>query len=193
MDLDGEKDGAFVPSKWGNNHGILEIDESLMSQSAELRTTAAHEFFHLIQALYDTRWGFTKGVSKPDHYWLKVAASVWSEEFFSDNTDYVSKTRGGNEKEPFYGWLHQVDQEPDVHGYGMSALLKYISKTYGIIKIKDIFQKIYEGKSVKDAINEALPNNLSSFYGDFINQYLQKQIYNDMGPDRFLIDNNGAV
>ncbi len=191
-ELGGETDGLFIPSKWGNNHGTLEIDDDLMSNRPGLRATAAHEFFHLVQALYDPRWGFTKGVSKPNHYWLEEAASVWCEGFFSENPAYISKNRAGNEKEPFYGWLHNINNKPAPHGYGMSALLKYISATYGISKIKDIFQKIYEGETdIKNAFNTALPDHLSSFYDEFIDQYMQKQIYNDMSPDRYIIDNNG--
>lgn len=191
-DLGGEKDGVFVPSKWGNNHGTIEIDDDLMSDKPALRATAAHEFFHLVQALYDPRWGFTKGTSKPSHFWLEEAASVWSEGYFSENPNYVSTNRGGNEKEPFKGWLYDINNKPAEHGYGMSALLKYISNSYGTSKIKAVFQKIYDGESdIKNAFNTSLTDPLSSFYDEFIDDYMQKKIYNDMSPERYIIDNNG--
>lgn len=191
-ELGGETDGVFVPSKWGNNHGTIEIDDDLMADKPALRATAAHEFFHLVQALYDPRWGFTKGISKPAHYWLEEAASVWSEGFFSENPHYYSKNRAGNEKDPFKGWLHNIDNKPAAHGYGMSALMKYISTNYGQNKIKEVFQKIYDGeKDIKNAFNTSLPDPLSSFYDEFIDDYLQKKVYNDMSPERYIIDNNG--
>lgn len=59
--------GYFVPSKFGDNYSFLEFNSKKAAELDEMKITVGHEFFHLVQALYDPRWGFTKAIS-PSYY-----------------------------------------------------------------------------------------------------------------------------
>jgi hypothetical protein len=186
--------GDFVASKWGVNYSTININTKILSDPEALQTTAGHEFFHMVQSLYDPRNGFIKAVSHPDHYWLEEASSVWAEELFTDHPNtYNSPSRNGYQNESFLGWLHNVENDPAGHGYGMSSLVKYIVKNHGADKIKDIFENIYNGESfLLTAINNALPVTLGSSYANFIDQYTQSQLYKDFGTANLVSSNNGT-
>lgn len=179
--LDNSTFGNFVASKWGNNYGFLEFNSDKAQDLPELRLTAGHEFFHLVQALYDPRSGFVKAISGPTHLWLEEASSVWIEERFTATPSYCSPIRNGHQLAPLEGMEAGAAGNQTNHGYGMSALIKYIENTFGIDPLVKIFGSIFGQQSVLSAIDNNLPEPLMSFYPDFINEYILGNIYNDMG------------
>jgi hypothetical protein len=187
--------GYFVPSKWGNNSGYLEFNQDNMKDMEELRLTVGHEFFHLVQALYDSRYGFTKAVSPSVYYWVEEASSVWAEELFSSIPNYCSvNSRNGHQMAPFAGFFKGAEgnaQNQQYHGYGMSALIKYIADKYGSDKLVKVFEEAQKGSTILNAFNNALPVHLYDVYPDFIDQYIQGQVYSDMGPANLLSETAG--
>lgn len=186
--LDAGTFGYFTPSKWGDNYGYMEFNEDNLTDQAELRLTAGHEFFHLVQALYDPRYGFTKAIAPSGYYWVEEASSVWAEAMFSPTpTDYCSSIRNGHQLAPFKGLLKGAEESAQHHGYGMSALIKYIANSYGQEKLVKVYQSEQNGNTdIISAFNSALTDPLSAFYPDFIDQYSQGNIYSDMGPSSLL-------
>lgn len=192
--LDAGTFGYFTPSKWGDNYGYMEFNEDKLTDPAELRLTAGHEFFHLVQALYDPRYGFNKAISPSDYYWVEEASSVWAEAMFSANPlDYCSSIRNGHQMAPFAGMIKGAEENPQHHGYGMSALIKYIANRFGDEKLVKVFESEQNGNTdIVSAFNSALSDPLSSYYPDFIDQYSQGYIYSDMGPASLLSGLSGT-
>jgi hypothetical protein len=184
--------GYFVPSKFGDNYSYLEFNTENASDTEALRTTAGHEFFHLVQNLYDPRYGFTKAVSSSYYFWLQEATAVWIEEKFSAESEYASDVRGGNQFAPFQGANQSTPADPQGHGYGMSALIKYIAETYGESYLVNMFNYIKSGeKDIIGVFNEVLPDPLSVYYPDFIDNYIQGKIYHDLSIANILSNLDG--
>ncbi len=185
--------GYFVPSKFGDNHSFMEFNTKKVGELDEMKTTVGHEFFHLVQALYDPRWGFTKAISPSYYFWLQEAASVWIEEHFSDDENYVSSIRHGHQMAPFKGMIKGGHEDTQEHGYGMAALIKYIEMNYGEDKLVEMFTYGAQGNNdILGAFNESLPDPLSSYYPDFIDQYIRGNIYDDLGIANLLKNINGT-
>ncbi|MEA1922132.1 MAG: FG-GAP-like repeat-containing protein [Pseudomonadota bacterium] len=193
--------GNFVASKQGDNYGYLNFNSSELSDFAQTKSTAYHEFFHLVQNLYDPRYGFIKAVSSGESLWLAEAASTWSEEipaaagysppYFDDNNFVASfsglaKTGG-----------HSKVQD---HGYGMSSLIKYFVNTGGNTVPKDIYTRLLAGESSIEAVSKCAPAGSGfSWWGDYMSDFIQGHCYSlDQGQygqiatskHMFKIDNN---
>lgn len=191
MKLDNSTFGNFVASKWGDNYGYLEFNSDKALDLPELRLTAGHEFFHLVQALYDPRRGFVKAISAPSHLWLEEASSVWLEERFTATTSYCSPIRNGHQMAPFGGLEAGAVGNQTNHGYGMSSIVKYIENHYGSGQLVKIFNAIYANQSVLSAMNNNLPEPLAEFYPYFINDYILGNVYNDMGMSTIVGNSDG--
>jgi len=185
--------GYFIPSKWGNNYGSMVFNQDYISDSKELRLTAGHEFFHLVQALYDPRYGFTKAILPSSYYWVEEASSVYAEAYFTDESNYTSSIRNGHQMAPFKGFLAGAKENAQYHGYGMSAFVKYMSEQYGSDKLVKVYN--YEAgnqSNIIDAFNTAYGISISDIYDDFINDYILSNIYNDFGASNLLGETNGS-
>ncbi|MCP5061394.1 MAG: hypothetical protein GY936_02900 [Ignavibacteriae bacterium] len=173
--------GLFNASYWSYNRDYMRFNRIHLSDQIAMKTTAIHEFFHLVQYLYDSRFAFNRaGFQSPQH-WFNEACAVWSEELVT-NSKYISSTKGSfTAKSPFKG-LH-AGSEIDVseHGYGMSAFVKYIVGKYGQNVLVNIYDKLFAGGKVVDAINKSMDEMLFIDYNLFLQQYAHGQLYPDVG------------
>lgn len=185
--------GYFVPSKLGNNSGYMEFNQDYLSDKEELKTTAGHEFFHLVQALYDSRYAFIKAISASSYYWVEEAASVWAEAYFSNNPNYVSSVRNGHQMAPFNGMQKGSESNAQHHGYGMSALIKYLADNYDPGFLVKVFEHEQSGNSdIVGGFNNALPKPMSEIYADFIHAYISGEVYADFGASSMLGNLSGT-
>jgi hypothetical protein len=179
--------GYFIPSKWGNNYGSLSFNSDYISNSTEMRLTAGHEYFHLVQALYDPRYGFTKAILPSNYYWVEEAASVFSESYFTSNMDYISPIRNGHQMAPFNGFLAGAEESAQEHGYGMSSIVKYLAQNFGTDKLVKVFENELSGSSdIVSGFNNAFGITLSDVYDDFLGEYILGNVYNDFGASNLL-------
>ncbi len=182
----GEKTyGDYSSSIFGDDFGDIRFSTTKMREPDAIRVTAGHEFFHLVQALYDPRQGdFEKAKFSSSYLWLKEAASVWCEELFSNETDYCSAARTGNEDAPLYGAQYGAFRGAALHGYGMSALIKYLVDEYSGNNrlLVSIFQNIMEGQENVEAILNAIGNPDPEWWENFFRQYVLEEIYKDVDP-----------
>ncbi len=171
--------GYSINSTWGDNYGYMEFNFYEMGNAKNMRITAGHEFFHLVQNLYDPRNRFAKAISPGANYWLFEAASVWSEEFFSTTKPYTSSIFESNAELPLLGAEASVGKtkEQEAYGYGMSSFLKFLSNKYGDNIIAKIYQEIQNGSSPFNAINKSIPSTASLLWNEFIKNYLSFDIY----------------
>lgn len=176
-----EADGYFSASMWGNNYGTMEISLSVMKEPNVLKATAGHEFFHLVQSLYDFRAPYSKAAFAGPYYWLEEASSTWFEAIALDDPSYHPLTQKNNCSAPFYGFEPPVREKEADYGYGMAAFLKYLTMKYGNSIVLDIWNRLRYGASTAlEAVKQALGSegtSLNELYYDFILQYAGQKIY----------------
>ncbi|MBK7978976.1 MAG: hypothetical protein IPK06_02970 [Ignavibacteriae bacterium] len=166
--------GCYNPSLLGRNYGDIEIDSDYLFNS-NVKYVCIHEFFHLVQDLYDPR-------SSPFHatnidfpfYWVMEAASCWSEVLFSSDPYYLPSGYTSHKTAPFNGFQKGADgsfEKARDHGYGMSGVFIYLTQKYGNGIIRKIFEKIKEGKNSIEAIKSATESPqiwLEKFFTDYL-------------------------
>ncbi len=178
--------GEFVPSKFGNNRGYMTFNASYMSDETLMKSTAGHELFHLVQALYDPRWAFTKAISAGNFYWLDEATATWFEEIMVGET-YSSVTRQGHHMEPLRGIYKGADDNPQHYGYGMAAFVKSMVGQTDKTTLSKIYQKISEGaENPVRAINEGASKSVSEMYPFFLDEYFDRRVYSDFEQSSLL-------
>ena len=171
-------DGVYINSIWGNNYGYIEIDKKVLNSENEMKTTAGHEFFHLVQSFYDPRNSYSKAKFKTPHLWLDEAMSVWSEELFVTG-NYVSPVFIQNAPMVLQGMKLGQGAEAQNYGYGMAVFIKYIVKLYGEDKLLKIYDEIYDGSSPVAAINAVIPQTIALKYDNFLEEFLSFKLYNN--------------
>ncbi|MEA3358133.1 MAG: invasin domain 3-containing protein, partial [Thermodesulfobacteriota bacterium] len=187
MHLASDTYGHFCLAFLGNNYVTLEFNMFKLGNLSELRRTAGHEFFHLIQYLYDSRDKISRNSKRNARtisiQWLNEATAVWAEEKFTNIPNYVSPIRDGHEMAPFDGM--EAGSGGNIvqsggHGYGMSAFIKYLVSKYGESILRDIYLQILEQKHPVEAINQSLRVNDDLFFmwEHFLREYVTGNIYN---------------
>ena len=152
------------------DHGRFAVNTAYIQDRDELRVTAAHEFLHLVQNVYE----FSEPKIEPEQIWLVEATAVWAEEKFTDKDPYVSSVLHNNEMEPLYGWQYASGY----HGYGMSVLFTDLVDKYGDGFIVDVFEEIQKGTlphnpvDPVDAVIRVLEEPVSQFWHGFLGAYL---------------------
>ena len=184
--------GYAGASIWGENYGFIEINLLHIDKAAELKTTVGHELLHIAQSLYDPRNSFSKAKFAAPHLWLDEAVSVWFERIISGNPNYVSPVFETAAKTALIG--AQVAGSPNYradYGYAQAPLIQFIENEFGRDKIAKFYDEIAKGKSAFDAINNSLPQNISSFWHDYLDELLTFSIYasDGFGPS-WLIGNS---
>lgn len=172
--------GLFTASHWSINGGHIIFDRAGLHDEGLVKTSAMHELFHLAQYLYDPRGTFKQGSYPPEHYWFNEACSVWSEELVAP-ADYISNNWIQNKLRPFSGLQAGALDDPEQHGYGMSAFVKYLTGKYGKNILISIYKKIQSGRHVIDAINNSTNYNLFLDSSLFFKGYSQGIVYSYFG------------
>ena len=170
--------GYSYNSVWGNNYGYLEFNFDKMDDKENLSVTAGHEFFHLVQSLYDPRNSFSKAKFSSPHLWLDEASSVWSESFFTGSSNYLSPIFSDNAFDVFNGAKTGDDaSKAGEYGYGMASMMKYVTKEYGNNKLVDIYNNIYNGKTPFQSISSVLPISMGFSWHSFLRSLVSFDLY----------------
>jgi len=172
------RDGETIGSMWGDNYGSMRFSTSKLSDYTKMRLTAGHEFFHLVQAFYDPRSDYDRAAGPSEHYWVDEAASVWSEERFSDDPFYVSSSRSGLVMEPFKGLQAGIfEGGARFHGYGMSALVKWFMDNESDEFIEKVYGHIRDQESAPRSVELAAGAPFADWYNEFYVDYFKGEIY----------------
>ncbi len=174
--LDGTVFGFYTPTKLGTNSGNIQLNATKLSDHAEVRTTAGHEFFHLVQYLYDGRSAWARGTQFPLHHWLNEATASWAESNFSDLENYVSPTLAGNEVAPFVGLEAGRIGSPKDHGYGLSGVINYLVQENGTDFLQQIYNAVGEQPTGTGVLGQTV-GDVSGWWNDFLLKYVQGEIY----------------
>ncbi len=163
--------GKYASSMLGNSFGWLEINSDKIGDAANMKVTAGHEFFHLVQALYENRNVYSKAKFESPYLWLHEATAVWSERLFSEDPDYQSTIVQPYQMAPFNGFIAGLDEGAQPHGYGMSVLFNFLTDTYGNPCIVETYKSLYKGLPPLEAIikNTDEPVNwLENFFRQYV-------------------------
>lgn len=180
-EIDGQTDRGFP---YTANSGYIEINTSIMNDKPLLTITGAHEFFHIVQDLYN---------SDERYNWLQESSSVWFEEKFAANPSlYVSDARTGHELEPFSGLQAGATGTGTHHGYGCSAVLKYAVSQYGNGIIKNIWEECRNGEHPVEAVKLSTDLYVSWFI-NFMREYVLGNVYGDMGVSQFVYNEKFTI
>ncbi len=185
-ELNRDRFGEFVPSVLGDNYGTLNFNSLLMSETTDMKVTAGHEFFHLVQALYDNRNRFSKAKGPSDRYWLDEACSVWSERTWTGDPSFLSpKARDGHQRLPFHHFHVPADGDyPDHHGYGMSALIQYLVNRAGANSLGYIYDYILaHGNDPVAAITSMMADRLHEEFSYWHPLFARELIHGDLYSD----------
>jgi hypothetical protein len=189
-------DGYFVPEGLFNSSCIELNSKSLTTSSiSAMNISAAHEYFHFVQSLHYK-------LSNIDT-WFDEASAVWFEAKFSaDPSHYVSDVWNGRQNQPLYGFQAGVDSadagsdwwvpykriatKAQNHGYGMAAVLAYLTKSFGewdgsTNRMKSIFDELTIGYRPLKAIDLEFPFFYTSL-DSFFNSYITGDAYGKMTP-----------
>jgi len=170
--------GYTINSMWGNNYGYMEFNFDKIDNAEEMKVTAGHEFFHLVQALYDPRYGYSKAKSPMPNYWLDEASSVWSEAIFTNTPGYVSPIFSDNVFDVLKGAkTGNVQSKSGEYGYGMSSFIKYITKKYGDSKLVSIYNNVYSGKTPFQAVSSELPIDVGFSWHSYLEDLFSFNLY----------------
>ncbi len=176
--LETSKFGVYENSIWGHNHGTIEFNSNKLTDLKELRVTAGHEFFHMVQSFYDPRNFYSRAKFEPPHHWLNEASSVWAEGFFTDETNYLSPARTGNEEEPFTGVEKGIElSTATAHGYGMAPLIKYLADNFSQETIVDVYIRIENDIPPVRALDGATTESIATWWEKFLRSYVSGSIY----------------
>lgn len=194
-DLGSEAYGYYNPSKWSTNWGTLSLNQQKINDLAMMRVTIGHEFFHLVQAFYDPRYTYTKATSAGPWWWVDEASATWIEEKFNESPDYCPPIWADNKLTSMTGLLEaETGSTLGQHGYGMAAFIKFIEKNYGIDKIRSLYEYYWNFQSNPlEAFNAVLNSNTSTYYPEYVKQYVLSQLYKDFTYKDFSTDWNHVV
>lgn len=190
-------DGLTSCSWFGNNYGFIEFNTDLLSDDSKLHITAGHEFFHLVQYLYDSRFGFTKSAYSSRHHWLNEATAAWFEEKFTNESSYTPSVIKGYETSSFKGLQLQPynDKNKLIENfiekcYGRTPIIKYLVNNYGEENLVKIFNDIKNGKHPIDAVSQKFPND---WWRRFLQEYILSNVYKSIGRAKWFSNLDGRI
>jgi len=170
--------GVYCNSYFGSNYGYIEFNFLHLDEPDELRTTAGHEFYHLIQYLYDNRGAYDKKKFPRDSYWFDEAGGSWIEEKFTEQTNYVPGPYVGNMKEVLTGFQAGAKYGHQNHGYGLTILTKYINEHLPESVNLLIYERILEGDHIIQILDELAPaKDRLDWYKEFFRSFVDQTHY----------------
>ncbi|VAX26348.1 hypothetical protein MNBD_IGNAVI01-229 [hydrothermal vent metagenome] len=173
--------GYSTNSMWGDNYGYMEFNMDKMNEAEEMKVTAGHEFFHMVQSLYDPRNRYSKSKFQSENLWIHEACSVWSESIFSNNPNYVSDAFLTSAGMVIHGAHDSDGENANFFGYGMASFIKYITDEFGVDILVKIYDEIYKGNNSFSAIDNVISEPTLAIWDDFLKKYLTYNIYRGNG------------
>ena len=192
MALDGAEGEVFGQDPDSEYMGIDTSLVTVENMDEKRRTTAFHEFFHVVQDIvcmrpYDRRINgngdTVKWFPTSDNKYLEAqeSASTWVERFATTRPNYYPDLWGDFEirnlvfdgysysrqcatNTSFWSWSGDRINKT---GYAFSSLLIYFEQRFGTKYVFDIFNRIAAGMDREDAVIGSLPIADMSWHNDF--------------------------
>lgn len=183
-----ERAAQEQPSRWGvNSHWLAFNASRLQSQSdlPNMKVSAGHELFHLMQFLYDSRNRWTQATSPGAWLWLDEASATWFESLMAGSANSVpSEVRADNY---VFLKLHGLEYPPGEdlkavqnHGYGAAMFLRYLSGVRGNTAVGDLYKLHTEASYTSvDAVKKVLGTSadLQVAWKRFAESWTESRVY----------------
>lgn len=181
-DMGPDIDGATLPSLLGDNYTSIEVNSRILGDLDRVRITGLHEFFHVVQALYDPRGRWAKAKNMARHYWVDEATATWAEELAVANpAAYIPGTYMDNAGAPYRGVAVGIAGPGGVaqdYGYGMAAIVKYLVKRDGKGVPLAMYTEIRRGGDSVEALRAALPGSMIMiWFNQFLSDLVENKVY----------------
>jgi hypothetical protein len=194
--------GAYSASPLGINSDFIEIKASIINEDETAKVTAAHEFFHFAQAMYEPFTQFNRGVDmiidygtsqvsssnkfKPKQLWLDEASACWIETKFASSSDFTSASyEPAVYQMPFEGYSETVNGDPASYGYGMFPFIKYLADKEGEQVVNKAYKEIYKSAHPITALSLASNTNISEHWHTFIKELCEGKVISSQGVLQF--------
>ena len=165
---------------FGTNGIYISWDSMEQSRFSEIKQAAGPP---LLDFLLYSYVGFDVFYSNT-FYWLRHAVLNWSEERFTDNTNYQHpRNFPKNEMAPFNGMKAGAGNERDlakVHGRGMSAVIKYLvdDPRFGVNGLASTFASITDNEDPTATLLSNVNGHQDDWWPEFFRAYVSGNIYN---------------
>ncbi len=139
-----ERWGQAEPSILGKNHWSITLNATKLAAGGvtnEVRATAGHELFHVLQDLYDPRIAYRIAKFPNAWLWFWEAASTWFESEVLNDPGYIAPTVDANcNFLTARGLEFPPGNAADVqnHGYGASMFLRYLAQRAGATSVGEV-------------------------------------------------------
>jgi hypothetical protein len=166
--------GAFVrklPYPLDINTSWFELYTWAFSQH-DMPGTAIHEFFHFVQARYQT--GLTRAQAG-GYKWVNEAGSTWMEEKHPDMVAGFTNTFFQGQRNDLFVGIYPSLTASD--GYGKSALMKYVADRWGNATVRAMFESIKAGKAAIPAVFDNIPEPPETWWPALLTKYMKGEIY----------------
>ena len=189
---DKEMDGGAIPGVLGVNYIYLSLntDPQVHPNYQTLKRTAFHEFFHLVQYLYDPR---KSQLLRTDALWFDEATATYMEGLASsDFENYFPSVMETDIDAPLRG-LFAGGYKDDgstrwgEHGYGMASMIKFLVNRNGKDFIKSTYEEIFKKEKIFSALKSSLINvEYKSWYYHYLKALLTGQVYGQEATTKIL-------
>ncbi len=137
-------------------------------------------------------YSYERPYDDPSEHWLHKAFGVWIEELFSSASAYIPSDFKGHEMAPFNGLeagCGSTPAESRDHGFGMAAVIKYITDSWDDRDEADnlglTYERMINGIDPTTALLLSMQYPADIWYREFLKDYIQSNIY-DVPPDTFI-------
>jgi hypothetical protein len=177
-----------VPSRWGLNSYWLHVNADRLNVQADIplmRDAAAHELFHLVQYLYDSRNRITMARNPGAWYWADEATAVWFENHFNGSSappqvvreNHAFMMKRGLEFPP-PGDDPALAGPVQDHGYGAAELMRDLSRRKGDAAVGELVRRKSNSYVLPaDAYDLQTGASAESTWRLFVDEYAQQHLY----------------
>ena len=184
----GEPIAGAAASGLSYNGISMEINTTLMSERDYIRTTLAHEFFHVVQYLYDPRNRISRATTAPN-LWFDEATAVYLENYFASAGQGHQPDLLRQYKYMIFGGFWQARKffgsTAQNYGYGSAPLVWHLVRLNGNnpVIIHSIYQKIKEGTDGLSAVAQSAPGYpLKTWFTTLFEKIVSEEIYPGVLP-----------
>jgi uncharacterized protein (TIGR03437 family) len=174
---------------FGISSQCLNLNSKFLASDGDIPTmslTASHELFHVLQNLYDPRWGSRQAMEQTKWLWMEEATAVWFERLVK--RDYISDV-----VRAYWNFLLGQPLEYQIgdtlarqrHGYGASMFIEYLAaQNGGPSFVGKIIGKMKTTSPATvpyplEALRDLIPTPFSTVWLNFCQQYMAGTIYSN--------------
>lgn len=176
----GEPVSGYMVSALNYNRLSIEMNSIGITNRSRARATAAHELFHVMQGLYDSRNRVSRATTSPN-LWLDEATATYFESHFSAAPDTPADLTNAYQNmiprgiQQGYAFSSNTRQN---YGYAMALLMHFLVKRNNNdpALIHDIYSRIRNGSDGLTALRDAVAGIPLQWVQEFYEKVVQEDI-----------------